>query len=111
MTHELATGDATSRTLELRVRPQQHDGRRPLAVFERRGGMHYLVQSIRAVRFDQVRDRETFLYPPDGWQRMPGAALEPQPSGDGQSVAAGARVAQRLLRSSSKCPSRRTCRR
>ena len=81
-------GCGRARTLELRVRG--NDAWRPLAVFERRGDMQYVVRSIRLKSVDAMLERETFVYPPDAWAAAPEAMLESR-VGDDVSVVTAAR--------------------
>jgi hypothetical protein len=75
-------GERTGRTLELRLRTATAS-RPALAVFERRGDMHYVVRSIRLTAQEDVHDREPFVYPPEGWQLASDGRRElPAPGAD-----------------------------
>jgi len=59
--------ERTARTLKLNLQTAT-TSRPPLAVFERRGDMHYVVRSIKLTDRQDVHERERFMYPPQGWQ-------------------------------------------
>jgi hypothetical protein len=66
------------------------DARRPLAIFERRAAMHYLVRSIVLKTGDQIRLAEAHSYPMQGWQIVADAAPGPATEGGTLSVVTGA---------------------
>ena len=69
-------GDTSPRTLELRVMAVPQDSRRDLAVFERRGSMHYQVRSIRFARLDEATAQPVFVYPSAYWRELADAAVD-----------------------------------
>ena len=50
--------------------------RRDLAVFERRGSMHYQVRSIRFARLDEATVQPVFVYPSACWRELADAAVD-----------------------------------
>ena len=66
------------------------DARPPLAIFERRGAMHYRVRSIVLKTGDQLRVSEAHSYSMRGWQIVGDAAHEPAMAG-ALAVVTGAR--------------------
>ena len=69
-------GDTSPRTLELRVMAVPQGSRRDLAVFERRGSMHYQVRSIRFARLDEATAEPVFVYPSAYWRELADAAVD-----------------------------------
>jgi hypothetical protein len=69
-------GNTCPRTLELRVTAVPPGNRRDLALFERRGSMHYRALSIRLAREDEVTVQPVFGYPSAYWREAPDAVVD-----------------------------------